>query len=639
MNNLEDLSWVILALPLLASVFITLFTLRDGRFSAKLSIGAVVLSFLFTLGLFCVLRENRVANATAIDWLSIGSFKVELGIRLDPLSWVMLLIVTGVGGLIHIYSYGYMKEDPGMGRFFASLSFFTFAMLGIVVATNFVQMFIFWELVGLSSYLLIGFWYERGAAADAAKKAFITNRIGDFGFILGIILLWAQLGTVKFDELQAWIAKDPGALGPFACVAGLLIFCGAVGKSAQFPLHVWLPDAMEGPTPVSALIHAATMVAAGVYMLCRVFFLYTATPAWPQALSFMNGYSALDVIAWIGAITALLAALIALQQNDIKRILAYSTLSQLGYMVMAVGLANPDAAMYHLTTHAFFKALLFLGAGSVIHALHHEQNIWEMGGLSKKLPVTRWTFLVGTLALAGMPLLSGFYSKDEILAAAATGPRHNLFIFIIASFVALLTSFYMFRLWFVAFGGKARSESADHAHESPSVMLWPLRILAFFSIIGGVIGINTYLERFFAPGEEHATPFVQQIFAPFGHAPLAALAGLAAFAFGFSFAYRLYAKATTDPVPAKARLVSRILRNAFYFDKIYAFLISITHETTARIADWLDRWFIAGAGVRGLHGSVEILGRALRLVQNGSLQTYAFLFAIGVAVVLFLALR
>src|SRR3954470_12163270 len=510
MNNLEDLSWVILVLPLLAAVFITLFTQRDGRFSAKLSIGAIVLSFLFTLGLFCVLRENRVANAAALEWLNIGNFRVELGLRLDPLSWIMLLVVTGVGGLIHIYSYGYMKEDPGMGRFFACLSFFTFAMLGIVVATNFVQMFIFWELVGLSSYLLIGFWYERGPAADAAKKAFITNRIGDFGFLLGIILLWSHLGTVKFDELQAWIAKDPGVLGPWACVAGLLIFCGAVGKSAQFPLHVWLPDAMEGPTPVSALIHAATMVAAGVYMLCRVFFLYGTTPAWPQALSFMQGYSALDVIAWIGGITALLAALIAVQQNDIKRILAYSTLSQLGYMVMAVGLASPDAAMYHLGTHAFFKALLFLGAGSIIHALHHEQNIWEMGGLSKKLPVTRWTFLVGTLALAGMPPLSGFFSKDQILAAAESGPRHNVFLFIIAAFVAMLTSFYMFRLWFVAFGGTPRSESADHALESPSVMLWPLRILALFSVVGGVIGINAYAGRFYAPagqGEEHGSSF------------------------------------------------------------------------------------------------------------------------------------
>src|SRR5437899_1558490 len=373
--NTEDLAWIILLLPLISAVIITLATQRDGKFSGKLAIGAVVLSFLFTVALFLALGENRFINARTFDWLNVGDFKVELGLRLDPLSWLMLLIVTGVGGLIHIYSYGYMHDDSGMGRYFAGLSLFTFAMIGIVIATNFVQMFIFWELVGLSSYLLIGFWYERPAAADAAKKAFITNRLGDFGFVLGIILIWSLLGTVKFDELQAHLAKTPGALGTASCLAGLLIFCGAVGKSAQFPLHVWLPDAMEGPTPVSALIHAATMVAAGVYMLCRVFFLYGATPAWPEALSFMSGLTALDVIAWIGGFTALLAAVIAVQQNDIKRILAYSTLSQLGYMVMAVGIHGPTPAMFHLTTNAFFTALLFLGAGAVSHAVHHEQNI------------------------------------------------------------------------------------------------------------------------------------------------------------------------------------------------------------------------------------------------------------------------
>ena len=640
MNNPEDLAWIILLLPLVAALVITLFTLRDGRFSGKLSIAAIVLSFLFTVGLFAALGQNAVVNAAAFDWMSVGNFKVEFGLRLDPLSWIMLLVVTGVGGLIHIYSYGYMKEDPSMGRFFASLSFFTFAMLGIVVATNFVQMFIFWELVGLSSYLLIGFWRERPAAADAAKKAFITNRLGDFGFLLGIILLWSHLGTVKFDELQARLLKNPEALGPSACVAGLLIFCGAVGKSAQFPLHVWLPDAMEGPTPVSALIHAATMVAAGVYMLCRVFFLYTATPAWPDALSFMRGYSALDVIAWVGGITALLAALIALQQNDIKRILAYSTLSQLGYMVMAVGLASPAAAMYHLGTHAFFKALLFLGAGSVIHALHHEQNIWEMGGVGKKMPVTRWTFLVGTLALAGMPPFSGFFSKDEILAAAATGPRHSVFLFLIATFVALLTSFYMFRLWFVAFTGKPRSESAEHAHESPGVMIWPLRVLACLSIVGGLMGINSYVARLFEnSGGEHDVSFLERLFAPLAHSPLAALAGLAVFAFGLSFAYALYGRATTDPLPVRMPALSRLLRKRFYFDEVYGFFIRITHEAVARLANWIDEWLIAGLGVRGIHGTVEILGRGLRLVQTGSLQTYAFLFALGVAVVLFVALR
>jgi NADH-quinone oxidoreductase subunit L len=639
--NPHDLAWIILLLPLAATVIITLFTQRDGRLSAKLSIAAVVLSFVFTAALFLIFGQNRVTDATPFDWLSVGNLTIELGLRLDPLSWVMLFIVTGVGGLIHIYSYGYMDDDRGKGRYFASLSLFTFSMLGIVIATNFVQMFIFWELVGVSSYLLIGFWYDRPSAADAGKKAFITNRLGDFGFILGIILIWALLGSVKFDDIRERLTTNPGALGTMSCVAGLLIFCGAVGKSAQFPLHVWLPDAMEGPTPVSALIHAATMVAAGVYMLCRVFFLYDATPAWPQALSFMSGHTALDVIACIGGFTALLAAVIAVQQNDIKRILAYSTLSQLGYMIMAVGVAAPGAAMYHLATHAFFKALLFLGAGSVIHALHHQQEIWEMGGLSRKMPVTKWTFLVGTLAIAGLPPLSGFFSKDEILAAAF---HRNSLLFIVATVVAMLTSFYMFRLWFVAFGGKARSELAEHAHESPSVMIWPLRILAILSIFGGVIGINVYLERHLgvpAWAESEVATFssvFDRLFAPFAEAPLAALAGLAAFAFGASFAFAVYGRAQTDPLPEKLGALSRAMRRRFYFDEIYGFFISITHEALSRLAAAIDRAVIAGAGIRGLHGTTEIFGRALRLVQTGNLQTYAFLFALGVVVVLLIVL-
>ena len=381
------------------------------------------------------------------NWLSIGNLNVDFGLKLDALSLMMMLIVTGVGGAIHIYSFGYMREDRGFSRFFACMSLFTFSMLGIVLANNFIQLFIFWELVGVSSYLLIGFWFEKPSAADAAKKAFITNRLGDFGFLLGILVVWAMLGSlnlrhcIKNAELSLPIAA--AASEPLPSIAGLLIFCGAMGKSAQFPLHVWLPDAMEGPTPVSALIHAATMVAAGVYMLCRIIFLLDPT--------------ALQVIAYIGGFTALLAALIAIQQNDIKRILAYSTLSQLGYMVMAVGLSGPTPAMFHLTTHAFFKALLFLGAGSVIIALHHEQDIWKMGGLRKKMPVTFWTFLIGTLALCGVPPFSGFYSKDSILAQALEQKNYPLFVLGVA--VAGLTTFYMFRLFYVAFVGKPQDGS------------------------------------------------------------------------------------------------------------------------------------------------------------------------------------
>ena len=632
----EDFSWVILFLPLVATVAIALFTKRDPKLSAQLSIGAVLAAFFGSLSLFLLLKETKFVDATSFKWLSVGTLNIEMGVRLDPLSLLMMLIVTGVGGAIHVYSFGYMRDDPGMSRYFASLSLFTFSMLGIVMANNFVQMFIFWELVGVSSYLLIGFWYERPSAAEACKKAFLTNRLGDFGFMIGILLIWGIVGSVKFDEVQARLIKDPQFLGVMGSLAGLLIFCGAMGKSAQFPLHVWLPDAMEGPTPVSALIHAATMVAAGVYMLCRVFFLFNVPQAWPASLAWMEGITALNVISWIGGFTALIAALMAVQQNDIKRILAYSTLSQLGYMIMAVGLSSPGAAMYHLTTHAFFKALLFLGAGSVIHALHHEQDIWKMGALKQRMPVTYWTFLVGTLALCGVPPFSGFYSKDDILGAAS---HQSVGLFLLATFVAILTTFYMFRLWFVAFQGSARSDAAEHAHESPKVMTWPLVLLAVPSLLAGFWGINSFIDRQFNPGHagEHDS-WGDALFAPFSHAPLAALAGLGAVIFGFSFARALYRNAATDPLPETLGALSRAMRNRFYFDEIYARVIAMTHEALARLADWADRWIISGVAIRGLSGTTEILGRALRLVQTGNLQTYALLFVLGVAVVLYLFL-
>src|SRR5438270_777007 len=426
MPAMNTLPWLVLFLPLLAAGLITLFTRHNRKLSAGLSIAAVVVGFILSVIFISWAGWTPSHPESAVDWLTIGGLEVDFGLRFDPLSLAMMLMVTGVAGLIHIYSWGYMEGDPGFSRFFACLSLFTFSMLGIVLANNFIEMFVFWELVGVSSYLLIGFWFEKPSAGDAAKKAFIVNRLGDFGFLLGILTVWGILGTLGFKDLHDRLDLNPAALGGAATIAGLLVFCGAAGKSAQFPLHVWLPDAMEGPTPVSALIHAATMVAAGVYMLCRVFFIFT-----PDALT---------VVAYIGGFTALLAALIAVQQNDIKRILAYSTLSQLGYMVMAVGLNGPAPAMFHLTTHAFFKALLFLGAGSVIIGMHHEQDIWNMGALRKKMPVTFWTFIAGTLALAGLPPLSGFYSKDSILAQAMV--RHNYLLFALGVFVAMLTSFY-----------------------------------------------------------------------------------------------------------------------------------------------------------------------------------------------------
>jgi NADH-quinone oxidoreductase subunit L len=488
-------------------------------------------------------------------------------------------------------------------------------------------MFIAWELVGVSSYLLIGFWFEKPSAGDAAKKAFFTNRLGDFGFLLGILVVWAALGSLNFSQLQSTLAANSAALGTIATIAGLLVFCGAMGKSAQFPLHVWLPDAMEGPTPVSALIHAATMVAAGVYMLCRTIFLYN--------------HESLQIIAYIGGFTALLAALIAVQQNDIKRIIAYSTLSQLGYMVMAVGLSGPTPAMFHLTTHAFFKALLFLSAGSVIIGLHHEQDIWQMGNLRKKMPITFWTFLVGALALSGVPPFSGFYSKDSILAQALeqakTNPAVGYPLFAVGVFVALLTAFYTFRLFFVVFFGKEKSKAASHAHESPWVMTLPLVALALFAAFGGFIGITNNYGSQFAAGHE-ALSVAQQITEPL-HSIGPMLCGLAAAVVGIFVAFSLYAKADKDPLPEKLGGLATAMKNKFWFDELYEATFIRLHDFIAAVCDWIDRWLVEGFCIGLVRGGTDLSGRALRLMQTGNLQTYAFLFVLGVAVVLWFVLK
>jgi NADH-quinone oxidoreductase subunit L len=620
---MNTLPWLILFLPFLAAAGITLLPPRKPESSAGISIGAILGSLFLTLILLVAHGWRMPAEEVGVAWLEVANLRVDFGLRLDTLSIMMLAIVTFVGAIIHIYSYGYLHGDPGLSRYYASLSLFTFSMLGIVLANNFLQLFIFWELVGVSSYLLIGFWYQRPAAADAAKKAFLTNRVGDFGFLLGILLVWGLMGSLHFGELEEMLRANPAALGGLATAAGLLIFCGAVGKSAQFPLHVWLPDAMEGPTPVSALIHAATMVAAGVYMLCRIFFLLNAP--------------ALLVIAWIGGLTALLAAVIALQQNDIKRILAYSTLSQLGFMVMAVGLHSPGPAMFHLTTHAFFKALLFLGAGSVIVALHHEQNIWKMGGLKSRMPVTFWTFLLGTLALCGVPPFSGFYSKDTILAAAFNA---NALLFALAVVTAVLTPFYMFRLFLVAFLGPVRSEESGRAVESPKVMSAPLLVLTVPAVLAGFWGIESiYAGHFGVESAFHPASLFGYLVEPFVHSPAAALFGLLAAGLGFSLAYGLYSDAEADPLPAKLGALSRAMRNRFYFDEIYERLIAFTQEAAAKLADAIDRWIIAGFIIKGAHGTTELFGRALRLAQTGNLQTYAFLLVVGVGLLMYLALR
>src|SRR5438309_1900423 len=524
------LPWLILLAPLASAGVITLFTLRWKALSSFISVAAVIISFICS----CLIFTQSGISAREFTWIDVGGvFKVPFGFVLDNLSKTMLVLVSGVGSLIHIYSLGYMRDDEGKSRYFAALSLFMFAMLGIVLSNNFVMLFIFWELVGFTSYVLIGHWFQRDGAADAAKKAFITTRIGDFGFMLGILLVWAATGSVVFAEIAprlATLTNHPA----FLTTASLLIFCGAVGKSAQFPLHIWLPDAMEGPTPVSALIQAATMVAAGVYMLVRVGFIIQASQA------------ALLVIAWIGTITAMLAALIATQQSDIKRILAYSTLSQLGYMVMAVGLASNEAAIFHLFTHAFFKALLFLAAGSVIVVLHHEQNIWEMGQLRRRLPITFLTFAAGALALIGCPPFSGFFSKDAILAVAY---EHNLPIFAVALFTAFLTAFYVIRMLVIVFFGNPRSDSAREGRESPPVMTMPLIVLAILATLGGF----AFFTRNFLKLPTEKAPNA------FGVVPVLAIIALI---LGVGLAFALYRGRATEPVKVE------LLRRKFYFDEV-----------------------------------------------------------------------
>ncbi len=595
------ISWLILLAPLLSALLILGGLHRSKTLSQGVSIIACLVSFLIALGFF----TGSISAPQPFTWINLPEFKAEIGILVDPLSKLMLLVVTGVGLMVHLFSVGYMHEDEGVSRFFGKLSIFMFSMIGIVVSTNLVQMFIFWELVGLSSYLLIGFWFQKPSAADAAKKAFLVNRVGDFGFLLGIIFYWTLAGTVMFGAEAALTIQSRMGAGEslnitMVTATGLLLFCGCMGKSAMIPLHVWLPDAMEGPTPVSALIHAATMVAAGVYMLCRVFVVLSLSE------------QTLEVILYIGAGTAFVAALIATQQNDIKRILAFSTLSQLGYMVMAVGLTSPGiefpaASMFHLTTHAFFKAMLFLGAGSVIHAVHHEQDIWKMGGLWKKLPWTFGTFLLGVLALTGFPGLSGFFSKEEILTLAyhKSGP-----VMVFATITAGLTAFYMMRLLIVTFFGEARSTNALKAHESPKIMIIPLVILAFLTVFAGYpfMGILASLGQTHPHEASHTVMGIS----------------IGVMLAGYLIAFVLYRGRGIEPIYA------RVLANKFYVDEFYDRVLLRIQQGFAIGMDFIDQWVIGFVFVRGTSLVVNLTGEVLRLVQSGSLQGYAFFFAAGV---------
>ncbi len=606
------LVWTAYFAPLVACVIITLFFLRNKNLSSLTAIAGILISFICTvLTAISIFHAHPALEAqVSLPWIAFQGLTINFGYLVNPLAIMMLLVVTGVGSAIFIYSRGYMADDASMPRFFAYLSLFAFSMIGIVLANNLIQLFIFWELVGVSSYLLIGFWYHKPSAADAGVKAFMVNRLADFGFLCGILLLWSLSGigaarSFNLTDIAAVVHTiDPHVL----TIAALLLFCGVLGKSAQVPFHVWLADAMEGPTPVSALIHAATMVAAGIYLLARTFFIFEPLTA------------ALTVIAYVGGITALLAATLAVVENDIKRILAYSTLSQLGLMCMALGLAGPMQGMYHLTTHAFFKALLFLGAGSVIYGLHHEQNIWKMKGLLKQMPITGITFLLGTLALCGIFPLSGFWSKDEILSLAA---EKNTILYVVASITSGLTAFYMGRLFFTAFWGKG--DTHHPAHESPAIMTLPLIFLAILSVIGGFIG----LPHFISPEGEH----------PHFNMTVALISSAVAVA-GLVLSFIVYGKRpATDPLANKIPLYNT-LKNKYYFDAIYGWYVNVVQQKFAMILDGFEKTIIVKAGVHGATGGTKFIGSALRQLQNGLVQFYALFFIFGsIALFIFLVIK
>ncbi|MDD3852857.1 MAG: NADH-quinone oxidoreductase subunit L [Syntrophomonadaceae bacterium] len=615
MQNILASSWVIPFLPFLAFALIGLLLHRWPKISAAISILAISASLLYSvLVAVMVFAKGAGVFEIAVRWLNMPGLQVDMGLLVDPLTAVMLLVVTIVALLVQIYSIGYMHDDPGFASYFAYQSIFAGSMLGLVVSNNFGQIFVFWELVGLSSYLLIGFWFGRHSAREAAKKAFITNRVGDFGFLLGILFLQIIFGTLNFSEL-------PGAVASYSNTAvlitvSLLLLLGPVGKSAQFPLHVWLPDAMEGPTPVSALIHAATMVAAGVYLIARAFFIFNTSP------------ETMLVIAVLGGFTALFAASIALVQNDIKRILAYSTLSQLGYMVMAMGVGAMTAGMFHLMTHAFFKSLLFLGAGSVIHALANEQDIWKMGGLHKKMPITTWTFVIGALALSGIPPLSGFWSKDEILLGTFASGHMGLYI--LGSLVAFMTAFYMFRLIFVAFFGE--NQTAEHAHESPAVMTVPLIILAVLAVFAGFVGsplMNYAFAHYITyPGAIHHTPSIT----------IMLISSVLAVS-GIFLAWAVYQKKWLDYEELKVKMggLYKLLYNKYYIDEFYAWLIKHFIDGTARLMEWFDLKVVNGT-VNGLAWLTGYLGLNLRYTEDGQVQTYAIYIYTGMVILIISAL-
>ncbi|MGF7082396.1 NADH-quinone oxidoreductase subunit L [Mucilaginibacter sp. UYCu711] len=630
---MEKYIWLIPLLPLAGFVINGL-----GRnILSKAVIGfigslLVLLSFGLSVAAFCQIKSTGQAiNVDLFNWFSVGSLQVNFSFLVDQLSSIMLLIITGVGFLIHLYSVGYMHDDDGFGKFFAYLNLFVFFMLLLVMGSNYLIMFIGWEGVGLCSYLLIGFWYTNPSYADAAKKAFIMNRIGDLGFLIGIFLIFNTFGSIAYADVFGKALTTPGA--PFVLIT-LLLFVGAVGKSAQLPLFTWLPDAMAGPTPVSALIHAATMVTAGVYMIARSNILFTMAP------------QTMEVIAIIGLLTAAFAALIALTQTDIKKVLAYSTVSQLGYMFLGLGVGAYTGSFFHVLTHAFFKALLFLGAGSVIHAMGGEQDMRKMGGLSGKIKITFVTMLVGTIAIAGIPPFSGFFSKDEILAAAYA---HSVTFYVIGVITAMLTSFYMFRMMYLTFWGKFRGthEQEHHLHESPPSMTIPLIVLAILSAVGGMIGVPAVmgghheLGAYLAPVFEESHKILGEHelshnteWALMGTSVLGALIAMA-------YAYIKYVKGAHVPVEdtQERGLLANLSYNKFYIDEIYDFLIRKPLDAlSVFFYNVVDKLGIDGL-VNGIGKSAVESGKGLRLLQTGNVGFYIFMMVAGIVAILLYSLK
>jgi NADH-quinone oxidoreductase subunit L len=598
-----------LFLPLLSAAVTLLFLRKNGSLASLLSVSTA--GGILVLALVLIFSDNPVPLAWDTSWFAMGGWELRFGFLIDAPAKLLLFIVAFVGFLIHIFSLGYMADDPARPRYFGGLSIFMFSMLGITLADNLVMIFVFWELVGFSSYLLIAHYFKTDEAAKASRKAFIVNRVGDFGFLIGIVLTYWTYGTVNLSELADLADFSPNLATTGLCLA---LACGFVGKSAQFPLHVWLPDAMAGPTPVSALIHAATMVAAGVYLLLRIDFLFTE--------------EALGLIAFLGAAMGLYAGFCALVQRDVKKILAYSTLSQLGYMAAAFGLGAPGVALFHLTTHAFFKALMFLGSGSVIHACHHEQDIFNYGGLRKRMPITALTFLIGVLAISGVNFLSGYFSKDAILLWAY---NFNMPIFVILYAGAILTSIYMFRLYFITFEGKARSKYAEDAKENSFLMTGPLLVLAVFSVFGGYQSL--YPDQLGA----YLGPDLSAVSLLPHHMWMIVL-GTSAWIIGLLVAKTLFSKVLQDdPLARRFPAFYELCRSKLFFDEIYQIYLSKIQDPLARFIEVMELLFISGLMVRGAAGVAALFSMLAKLCYVGKIHAYAFWFIFGTLGFLFYA--